>query len=245
MISVFNTVIYGPLYNGLIFLIDVLPYHDVGLAVISLTLAVKIILSPLAKKGILAQKAVAEIEPEAAKIRDTHKDDKQEQAKRLMSLYKERGVSPFSGFLTILVQIPIIIALYLVFARAGLPEVMSDLLYSFVPTPENINMIFLGLVDMAAKSWPLAFLAGATQFFQAKVSSPPLPPKSDKPNFKDDFGRRMQIQIRYILPVAVIFISHSLSSAVALYWAAGNIFGIAQEFLIRRHQKVNGLAGKV
>ncbi len=232
-------VIYEPLYNGLIFLINILPYHDVGLAVITLTAAVKIILYPLAKKGILAQKAVAEIEPEAAKIRQLHKEDKQEQAKRLMALYKEKGVSPFSGFLTILVQVPIIIALYLVFARAGLPAVMGDLLYSFVPTPDSINMVFLGLVDMAEKSWPLAVLAGLTQFFQAKVSSPPLLPKSDKPDFKEDFGRSMQIQIRYILPVVVVFISHTLSSAVALYWAAGNIFGIAQEFLIRRHQKAN------
>src|SRR5690606_20778827 len=107
------------------------------------------------------------IEPEIAAIKK-EVPDKMEQNKRVYALYKERKVNPFSGCLLILIQIPIIIALYLVFLR-GFGEAPVAL-YSFVKAPETLNMQFLGLVDLASKSIVLALIAGLTQFIQGKLA---------------------------------------------------------------------------
>jgi len=90
-------------------------------------------------------------------------NDKQKQAAATMALYKERGVNPFSGFLLILIQIPIIIALYQIFLKNGLPVIETGILYSFVPAPENVSISFLGLIDITKKSLFLALLAGVTK----------------------------------------------------------------------------------
>ena len=149
--EVFNTVFFNPIYNGLIFLLDVVPFIDVGIAVILVTVVVKLVLFPFSLKMVKTQLAVKALEPEITKLKETHKKDKQEQAKQTMALYKEKGVNPFSGFLLILIQIPVIFALYWVFLRGGLPEINVDILYSFTPIPENINMNFLGLIDVSQK----------------------------------------------------------------------------------------------
>ena len=230
----FNTFIYDPLYNGLVFLIDIMPGHEVGWAVVILTLLVKILLYPLAKKAVLTQKAMTAVEEEVKVLREKYKDNKEEQARKLMALYKERGISPFASFFTLLLQIPIILALYFVFA-SGLPEIMTERLYSFVSVPGSVDMIFLGFFDMAAKSWPLALLAGLSQFIHAYISVPHPKKPTGTPSFQEDFARSMSIQVKYVFPVIIVFVAHSLAAAVALYWAAGNVFSIAQEFLIRRH----------
>lgn len=234
--TLFHVAIYEPIYNLLVFLIDVLPTHDVGLAVVISTVVVKFILLPLSKKAAHTQAVLKELESEVESLKEKHKDDKALQAKALMELYRSRNVSPFTMFWALLVQIPIIIALYLIFFRGGLPSIKPEILYSFVSTPESVNMLFLGFLDMAGKSWPLALLAGATQFVQAYFASPTPPARVPgvEPSFKDDFARSMNIQVRYVLPVIIVFIAHSLTSAVALYWVASNTFTVIQDWWIRR-----------
>ncbi|MFQ5661888.1 MAG: YidC/Oxa1 family membrane protein insertase [Candidatus Paceibacteria bacterium] len=238
MISgIFNTVFFNPIYNGLIFLLDTVPFIDVGIAVILVTVIVKLILFPFSLKMVKTQLAVKQLEPEINKLKETHKNDKQEQARQTMALYKEKGVNPFSGFLLILVQIPVIFGLYWVFLRGGLPEINMDILYSFVSAPEKINMNFLGLINVSAKSAVLALLAGATQYFQIKYSLPPMKARSEKASLKEDLARSFHIQMRYVMPIIVFSIAYSISAAVALYWTTSNLFAIGQEIYVRKKIK--------
>jgi len=233
MLGLFNTLIFDPLYNALVFVIGVLPTADVGMAVIILTILVKLLLFPLARRAVHTQEAMKAIAPKAEAIKKKYENDKQAFANATMSLYKEHNVRPFASFFIILIQLPIIIGLYWVFLRGGLPDLNSDILYSFTPRPETVNMVFLGVVSVAGKSFVLALLAGVTQFVHAYFAIQP-PPPAQTPSFKDDFARSVQLQMRYVLPVIVGIFAYTTSAAVALYFVTANIFTIAQEWFIRR-----------
>lgn len=241
----FSTIIYNPLYNGLIFLIDHVPYADVGIAVVLLTIAVKLLLLPLAHTAIRSQIMMNTIKPELEAIRDKYKKDKQEQAKLTMSLYKEKKINPFAMIVPLLIQIPIIFGLYWVFLRGGLPSVNADILYSFVSIPEMVNMQFISFVDMGGKSIVLALFAGITQFIHTRLSFPKLETNNKEQSFKNDLARSMQIQMRYVLPVIVGVISYTISAAVALYWTTSNLFAIGQEIFVRRRLLKNAEIEKV
>lgn len=239
MISLWNAIVYKPLYNVLIFLIAILPGHSVGGAIILLTLFVKILLYPLTGKSITAQRQMRELEPELKRIREENKDDKQKQAKLTMELYQKHKVSPLSGCLPIFIQIPVIIGLYWVFLK-GLKVIDTSILFSFVSVPESLDMHFL-VFDLAQKSIFLALLAGVTQFIQTHLSlgkqPPPPPASSEKASFQEDFARSMQVQMRYILPIMIGFIAYTTAGAVALYWATSNILSIIQELIMQPKEK--------
>lgn len=235
--TIFHEVFFNPIYNGLIFMLERVPFIDVGIAVILVTVIVKLILFPFSLKMVKTQLAVKQLEPEITKIKEVHKTDKQEQARQTMALYKEKGVNPFSGFLLILIQIPVIFALYWVFARGGLPEINTEILYSFVSLPEKINMNFLGIIDVSAKSIMLALFAGATQFFQIKYSLPPMKERTGKPSFKEDLARSFHIQMVYVMPIIVFSVAYAISAAVAIYWTTSNLFAIGQEIYVRKKIK--------
>ena len=103
--DIFNILLYNPLLNGLIFLISVVPFGDVGLAVIILTLLVKIVLFPFSHKSVKTQRRMKEIEPEVKKIKEQYTKDKQEQARKVMELYKQHSLNPFSSCLFFLVKL--------------------------------------------------------------------------------------------------------------------------------------------
>jgi YidC/Oxa1 family membrane protein insertase len=233
--TLWNAVLYKPLYNALIFLVAIIPGGDIGIALIVLTIVVKLILFPLTQKSIKSQVAMKQIEPELAKIKAENLS-REEQARRTMELYKTRKVNPFSGCLVLLIQFPIIIALYQVFFK-GLAVIAPENLYSFVHLPTTLNTMFLGLIDMHAKSVVLAVLAGITQFIQMKIvmpQKPTLPKPTENKTFSEQMSQSMQFQMRYILPVFITFVAYSISSAVALYWVTSNIVTIIQEIFVRR-----------
>ena len=96
-------------------------------------------------------------------------------------------------------------------------------------------MSFLGF-DLAHKSVIFAAIAAISQYFQIKLSVPPIAPseKGTKPSFKDDFARSFNVQMRYMLPVIVFGIGYSISAAIALYWTTSNLFSIAHELYVKR-----------
>lgn len=239
-ISIWHNFFLDPVYNGLVFFIDVIPGGDVGLAIILTTIIVKVILLPLSVKAAKTQVAMREIEPKLKEIKEKIAD-KQEQARATMDLYKEAGVNPFASIVQLFIQIPIIIALYLSVSRGGgvpLPDINIELLYSFVPNPETVSMLFFGLMDIAQKSLPLAFLAGFTQFIHARMSIPKSEPRKegDAPDLKGDFARSMQTQMRYVMPVIIFMVAYTVSAAIALYFTISNLMAIAQELVIRKHR---------
>src|SRR3990167_8700321 len=170
--NIWNIVLYKPFVNILAFLVSVIPGGDVGLAIIVLTLLVKIALFPLSQRSIESQAKMNLLAPELKKIKASG-GSKEEQAKATFELYKQHKTNPFSGCLLILIQIPIIFALYYVFLR-GI-NFDGGILYSFVPLPENVNVLFLGLIDVSKKSLVLAILAGLSQYLQAHFMPHPQP----------------------------------------------------------------------
>lgn len=235
MISLYHTLISTPLYNGFIYLFDLIPWLDAGMAVILFTIIVKLILFPIAKKSIITQIMMRKIDPELRVIREKNKDNQQKQALEMLALYKKYGINPFSNILLLLIQLPILLALYSIFYKSGLPEVNQSLLYSFVEAP-NINMNFLGILDISKSNIIMAFLASITQYYQIKIALPPAPPKKagEAPNFQDDLARSMSVNMKYVLPVIVFIFSYKLAAALAIYWTVSNLFMVGQEIFVKR-----------
>ncbi len=239
---IWHTFFFDPVYNGLIYFINVVPGGDVGLAIVATTIVVKLVLLPLSLKAARTQRVMRTLEEPLKALKEKYQDNKdkrEEQAREMMALYREAGVNPFASILLMFIQIPIIIALYFaVFSGGGvqLPGINTDLLYSFVPSPEAINVMFLGLMDITAKSLPLAALAGITQYFHARLSIPaPTPAEPGaKPDFKTDFTRIMQTQMRYVLPLVIFFVAYTISAAIALYFVVSNVVNILQELVVKR-----------
>ncbi|OGI65048.1 hypothetical protein A2647_01350 [Candidatus Nomurabacteria bacterium RIFCSPHIGHO2_01_FULL_40_24b] len=233
--NIWDTLLYEPLLNALAFLISIVPGGDVGIAVILLTLLVKIVLFPLSKRSIQSQAKMALLTPEINKIKQSGKS-KEEQAKLTFDLYKKHKTNPFAGCLLVLIQIPIIFALYYVFYKGINFE--SGVLYSFVKVPENMNMVFLGLIDIGGKSLILAILAGISQYFQAHFMPKPATPSGSGNSFAESFSKSMHVQMKYVFPFVVGFISYSVSGAIALYWTVSNIFAVCQQVYMNRKAKL-------
>ncbi len=171
--------------------------------------------------------------PEIEKIKKSKKS-KEEQARETFELYKQHKVNPFSGCLLVLIQIPIIFALYYVFLK-GIN--FSGSLYSFIEVPPNINLNFLGLVDIGQKSLVLAIIAGVTQFFQAHFMPKAPESLSQNPTFAESLSKNMRVQMKYVFPFVVAFIAYGISGAVALYWATSNTFAIFQQIYFNKKAK--------
>ncbi len=232
MSSLYHTFFFDPLYNVFIGLSHVLPWADVGIIVVLLTLLVRFALYPLSRKAILTQMRMNEIAPEVEKIKQKHKDDAEAQAKATLALYREKKVNPFSGIFMVLVQLPIIFALYRIFLH--LSDVRTDILYSFISEPGAINLLFLGILDISGKSAILALLAAVSTYFQLSISTKSAP-VSKNPGLGENLSRNMQAQMKYFFPVMVFFISYQISAVIALYWLTTNLFTIGQEIIVRRN----------
>ncbi len=241
MNNIWHTIFFDPVYNALVFFIDVFPGGDVGLAIIATVVVVKVLLLPLSIKAVKTQKIMREIEPKLRAIKEKFKDKREEQAKAMLEIYREAGMNPFASILVMFIQIPFIIALYLSVSNGGgvpLPAINTELLFSFVPNPEAVTMVMLGFFDITTKNIPLALLAGLTQFIYTRYSMPAIAPKEPNatPTFKDDFARNMQLQMRYVMPVMVIGIAYYFTAAIALYFVVSNLVTLAQEYVVRRHR---------
>jgi len=225
IVNVFNLLISQPLFNYLVFLYSYLPGQDFGIAVIVLTVSIKLILYPLSAKGIRAQKALQDIQPKIKELQQKFKNDKEKQVKAIMDFYKKEKVNPFSSILPLFVQLPILIGLFRVFSKGFGPE-QFDRLYSFIEHPGLIDTTFLGIVDLAGPSMVLAFLAGVFQFVQAKM----LTPKKIGP---PDFSQMLQKQMVYFFPIFTVFLLWFIIpvSAIALYWLTITIFTICQQYI--------------
>jgi len=230
---IWHAILYQPLLNALAFLVSVIPGGDVGVAVIVLTILVKVALFPLSQKSIESQAEMNILAPELNKIK-TSGASKEEQAKMTFELYKKHNMNPFSGCLVVLIQIPIIFSLYYVFYK-GI-NFQGDLIYSFIHVPDHVNMIFLGILDLSHKNLVLALLAGFSQYLQAHFMPKPAPSAGGNSSFSDSFARSMQTQMKYVFPIIITFIAYQISGAVALYWLTSNLFMVAQQIYVRREK---------
>ncbi len=227
MSYLFNTYLYNPLLNGLIFLYDYASFGDLGIAIILLTVIIRFIFYPLFYKSFKNQTLMQKIQPEIERIQRDMKDDKENQAKALMALYREHKINPFSSFLLLFIQLPVLIALYQVFLN-GLSGDLGGILYSFIPNPGTLNPIFLGLIDLSQKSIIIVILAAIVQYWQGSLS---LAKNAGQPESQTaQIGRKMI----YIGPVLTVDILGNLPAAVGLYWLVSSLFSVGQQWLINR-----------
>jgi YidC/Oxa1 family membrane protein insertase len=236
--SLFNAVLYKPLYNAFIGLISTFPWIDAGIVVIILTLIVKLILFPLSQKSVRSQIEMKNIQPEIDEIKIKYKDNKQEQALKTMQLYKEKKINPFMGVFLALIQLPILIALYMVFYSGGLDVIHVESLYSFIKAPVEINKFFLGLFDITQKNVWLAVLVALAQYFQVRFTMPtvkkdPNAPKKES-TFQDELAKSMSVQMKYVMPIFMFIVARSFPALVSLYLITSSLFAIGQELYMKK-----------
>ncbi len=228
--EIFNTLLYRPLFNALIFLYQVLPGHDFGIAVIVLTSLIRVALSPLMFRSLKSQKIMVEIQKEIKAIQQKHKENFEKQMEEISAVYKKREINPFDGFIFLLIQLPILIALYRVFWMGMRPEELN-LLYSFVSRPEIIEFQFLNLINLSEPSLALSVVAGLMQFIQSKTISRTNKTEAQKET-KKQMTAIMSNQMLYLFPVFTVLILLKLPAAVGLYWIVTTVFSIIQQDLI-------------
>src|SRR5258708_39146433 len=147
MISTFfHAVFYNPIYNLLVALVAFIPGGDVGVAVIILTVLIRLILLPFSLSAARTQRAMRALEPKLAGLKEQHKDKKDELAVKTLELYRTEKVNPFASFLTVFIQIPVLLGLYWVFRYEPFTAIDTMRLYAFTPVPHLISDSLFGIV---------------------------------------------------------------------------------------------------
>ena len=231
MLAVFNEIFYRPFFNAVIFLYNILPGKDFGVAIIVLTVIIRVVLSPLTIRTAKSQKALSGLSTKVNSIKEKFKNDKAAQSAEIMKLYKENNINPMAGCLPLLIQLPILIGLYRAFIAGFKPESLS-MLYSFVSNPGLIEKISLGFIDITAKSRPLAILSGVSQFIQLKTNLANT--ASNDPNGQ---AQAMSKQMLYFFPVMIIIIGWNLPAGLVLYWLTTTGFSILEQMYIKRKEQ--------
>lgn len=218
MSYLFNTYLYQPILQALIFIYNYLAFQDLGIAVILLTVLIRIVFLPLFHRGTKQQMVMQRIQPAIEKIKKDHKNNREQQTRELMALYRRHGVNPLSGLLLIIVQLPIFIALYQVFSN-GLSEAAF------------INHHFLNLIDLGNKSMIMVGLAAAAQYWQGKQTLISQPKKDGEEKTPVEQVNQMMV---FIGPILTIMILGSLPAALGLFWLTTSLFSIGQQYFINK-----------
>jgi YidC/Oxa1 family membrane protein insertase len=227
----FFTVFYQPIFNLLVFLYNTIAFRDIGLAILFITLIVRLILYPLSKKAIKSQRDLQTIQPELEEIKEKYKDNKEKMGPEIMALYKEKKINPFGSCLPLLVQLPFFIAIYRVFfdELKGGAILNSSALYPFVTNPGSLDTIAFGFFNFAEKSLPLALLAGLAQFWQGKMMM--TKSKSNNP------AAAITNQMMYMMPVVTVLIGASFPAGLTFYWLLTTLFSVAQQYIVLGFKK--------
>jgi YidC/Oxa1 family membrane protein insertase len=228
------------MYNALVYILSLIPGGNIAVAVIILTIIVKIILLPLSKKMFQSQVAQRKIQPLLKKIQEEYKDNKQMLGVKMMELYKQHNLNPFSSILLLVIQVPIVFALYFVFARGGLPVINTAELYSFIPHISEINHFLFG-VDFILPSTAIGFTAALFQYIQIRLSLLHMNESSKDANVnlkpEEMMQKQMSFMMKYFIPILIFIASLRVSAAVALYWIVSSLFMISQELYFRNKYK--------
>ena len=241
MLAFFHVLIYQPLYNILILFYNIIPGQDFGISIILITILLRTILVPLYKKQIESQKQLQALQPKIKALQERTKDNKEQQTKQLMELYKEHKTNPFSGCMPLVVQLIFLISIYRVLITISSNGLAADPneLYSFVANPGKINQFFIFLVDLTKPSIVIAALAAIAQYFQTKMlmatQQTSAPKKND--NEQPDIAQMMSKQMLYLGPFLTLFIGIKFPAGLSLYWLAGTLFMLAQQISIEKKSR--------
>jgi YidC/Oxa1 family membrane protein insertase len=228
MANLYHLIIYQPLLNALVFLYQTIAFGDLGLAIVFLTILIRLLLFPVFQKSVEHQMIMQYLQPKLKKIQETHATNREEQSRAMLALYREHRVNPFSGFLLLLVQLPILFAVYRIFLTSFTPTVFKDL-YGFITPPATLNTTLLGLINLGKGSMVVVACAAIAQYFQGRMSLRKLAP-GEVPGAADRMARNMVL----IGPALTILIFFRLPAALALYWFVTALFSIGQQAIVNK-----------
>ena len=238
MAELFNTILVQPLFNLLVFFYNLIPGHDLGMAIIVLTVVIKLVLYPLSRQSIRSQKALQDLQPKMDALKKQYKDNKEKQAKAMMELYKTEKVNPLSSCLPLLIQLPFLIAVFNVF-RDGVNSSSLVMLYPFIQNPGTLNPISFGVLNLSQPNIILAGLTGLAQFWQSKMMITKKQPKV--PGAKDeDMMAAMNKQMLYFMPIITVVIGASMPSGLIIYWLVMTLLTALQQLLVFKKSAQGG-----
>lgn len=236
----FHTLFYEPIYNLLVLFLNLVPLHDIGTAIILVTCVIKGLLLPINISAMRSQHALKKIDKEIKKIREQNKDNAQLAGTKMMELYKKEKINPFSSILAMVLQIPIFIALYLVFSKGIVSDTNS--LYSFISFPDKLHTFAFGILDVTHKNILVGIITGISAYFLAKRQAKDMVTEENKTgeiSFQESFQKSLKVQIVYVFPVIILFTASYLPAAIGVYWITSNTLGIAQDYYIRKKHLYN------
>lgn len=250
----FDLIFVNPIINVLVLLYQIffavhIPYA-LGFSIIGLTILIRLILYPLISSQLRASLKIQKVAPHISLLKEKHKGDAKRLQAETMKLYKEHGVNPAAGCLPVLIQMPIIWALYSVLQKivtlnshSVVSEVNKIVYFDFLKLSNSWDSSFFGLPlglspsHLLSKIGPLVFLVplltGLFQFVLSKMMiHPPSQTVLTKEKKKEDFASTFQSQSLYIFPLMIGFFSYGFPIGLSLYWNTFTIFGIVQQYKI-------------
>lgn len=239
----FDLILVDPILNLLTVIYSAIPGHDFGLAIIILTIVIRLVIWPLQTTTLRSQKELQKIQPEIKKLQEKYKNDQVKMNEKLMELYKEKEVNPFSSCLPSLLQLPLMLALFYALIRFNKPEYINEIaqggglfgdLYGWVRNlgfvknalAQPFSVTFLGLVELTKPSPLLAILAGAVQFIQTKMITPKKQQGQEK--------NAMNLML-YMFPVLTVIVGFSFPAALPLYWIVTTLMAVLQQYTVMHH----------
>ena len=251
--DIWNYVLVHPLLSLLVGAYDVIA--DFGLAIVIVTVLIRLVLYPLYVTQIRSQRAMQEVAPALKELQQKFGSDKQRIAEEQMKLYKERGVNPAMGCLPLLLQMPILFAMYAAFLQAPAldGEQLRASIWPFIPVPDAVGPT--GHLDLTAHWLPwiqscmqngvelhglacrnadigipggliLPIIAGAFQLTASLMAMPANQPKSDDPQV------RMTQSMSYYFPLITVFFAFQYQAGLAVYWVASTFIQIVQQYFV-------------
>ena len=216
MAGLFNSYVYAPILSVLLFIYNSIAFSDLGVAIIVLTILIRVVLFPLFYKGAKDQAVMQKLQPHIKKIQLDHADDKERQAKELLDLYKKYNFNPFFGIFSIVIQLPIFFALFKMFGQQlGSLGLASTMMF--------------GVIDLGSKGIILPIIAAGLQYVQGKLSLPNTKTQAGE-NPLASMGKMMI----YIGPILTLLIFSNLPAALSIYWIMSSIFTIGQQIYINK-----------
>ncbi|MCI6590865.1 MAG: membrane protein insertase YidC, partial [Lentisphaeraceae bacterium] len=207
-----------PILNGFYWLIP-----NYGVAIILLTLLVRLVFWPLTHKSTVAMRKMSIIQPQIKALQQQFKDQPQKIQQETFKLYREHKVNPFSSCLPMLVQIPIFIALFVVLRSAIELRFASFLWIADLSQPENL---FAGFLPVPLNILPI--LTAVTMGLQTALS----------PSTGDPAQKKM---MTWMMPIMMLFMFYQMASALCLYWTVSQVLSIVQMWLIQRSAKAEAV----
>lgn len=257
----FNTILVYPIINVLVVIYHVLSFFHIpfplGFSIIVLTALIRVVLYPFMASQLKASRKMQELTPHLNNIKQKHKNDTKRQQEEAMKLYKEHGVNPAMGCLPVIIQFPLIIALYSVLQNVvnlkpeGVMQYINSIAYVSslrltapwdthffgIPLGQHPSQLFAAMPVILL----IPVVTAVLQFVQSQMMMPPVPKeepiKKGKNGEKEadgatEFAKAFQTQSLYVFPLMLGYLSYTFPIGLSLYWNTFTIFGILQQYQI-------------